>query len=181
MDDTVVDKLHRDFKDVVGILENKAEVSLRTSIEEVVRKSLLLCAASYFERRLTAIVETFVREMSRGNSLVTSLVKNKAIHRQYHTWFVWEAKNANSFFGLFGDEFKKFMKARVESDRDLEMAIKAFLELGNERNRLTHQDFGSFLLEKTADEIYILYQQAMKFVDMLPSVLRECSAEENCD
>jgi len=73
------------------------------------------------------------------------------------------------------------MKARVESDRDLEMAIKAFLELGNERNRLTHQDFGSFLLEKTADEIYILYQQAMKFVDMLPSVLRECSAEENCD
>ena len=30
--------------------------------------------------------------------MIPSLVKNKAVSRQYHTWFDWNSNNANAFF-----------------------------------------------------------------------------------
>ena len=53
--------------------------------------------------------------------------------------------------------------------------IKAFLELGDGRNRLAHQNFAAFAMEKTADEIFSLYQDAMPFIDCLRSEQRNCS------
>jgi hypothetical protein len=53
-------------------------------------------------------------------------------------------------------------------------SVRAFLELGNERNRLVHQNYATFPMEKTLDEIYALYQNAVMFVDALPSALRDC-------
>ena len=65
------------------------------------------------------------------------------------------------------------MKKKVEDDEELSDAIRAFLEIGNDRNRLVHQDFGSFFLEKTAEEIYSRYRSAIKFVDAVPEALSE--------
>ena len=107
--------------------------------------------------------------------LFTAFVKNKAISRRSHTWFKWEDRNANQFFGLFGSEFKKMMSERIKASDDLGVSIRAFLEVGNERNKLVHQDFASFPLEKTLDEIYALYRQALLFVDDLAKHLRECN------
>lgn len=177
---SVVDRLHRDFNDILYLLSNAAEVSLVNVIEENTRKSLLLCAASYFENRLTAEVEKFAEEVSGNNQLITSLIKNKAINRQYHTWFAWDCGNANSFFGLFGEQFKCYMKRRIEDDDDIGKSIKSFLEIGRERNRLVHLDFGTFSLEKTAEEIYSLYVDAHKFIDLLPKALRDYSNMSLC-
>jgi hypothetical protein len=177
MAETIVDKLHLDFRDLVSILEEKAEISLRAAMEENVRKSLLLCAASYFEHAMTAQVEIFAHEISKNNLLLTAFIKNKAINRQYHTWFDWTGGNANAFFGLFGKDFATFMRTKVKNDRDLEASIKSFLELGAERNRLVHQDYGTFPLEKTVEEIYSLYCSAQKFVDLFPKLLRDCCME----
>lgn len=81
---------------------------------------------------------------------------------------------ANSFFGLFGDIFSNFIKQEVRNSEQLSSSIKAFLEIGRERNRLVHQDFGTFSLEKTSDEIYLLYKDALVFVNALPDKLRQC-------
>ena len=59
----------------------------------------------------------------------------------YHTWFKWDDTNANQFFGLFGSEFKLAMNNRVKESEELRTSIRAFLEIGNERNRLVHQDY----------------------------------------
>ena len=88
--------------------------------------------------------------MTNSNVLVGEIVRNKAVSRQYHTWFQWNARNANSFYGLFGSDFRKFMKRKVRDD-NLGDSVRAFLELGNERNRLVHQDYGVFVLEKTTE------------------------------
>ncbi len=50
---------------------------------------------------------------------------------------------------------------------------RAFLEVGNDHNKLVHQDFGSFSLEKTLDEIYGLDRQSLLFVDGLGAHLRD--------
>jgi hypothetical protein len=55
----------------------------------------------------------------------------------------------------------------VKEDIDLDSAIKSFLELGNERNKLVHQNFADCTIEKTAEEVYKLYQQATLFIDFL--------------
>lgn len=172
MPGTVVDVLHEDFSALLSVLDEADEVSLRAVADDNFRKSLLLAAASYFERRMTDAVLSFVDDAANSNLLVTALVRNKAVSRQYHTWFQWEAGNANSFFGLFGSGFRDFMKSRIREDDDLDDAVRAFLEIGRERNRLVHQDFGAFPLEKTTEEIHALYRRALRFVEAVPGALR---------
>ncbi len=172
---TVVDRLHSEFSNLIAALDRAGEISLRSTADDNLRKALLLAATSYFEHRITDAVLSFVSETSNGYTLTTSFVRNKAISRQYHTWFNWDAKNANGFFGLFGDGFRNFMKKKVEDDEALNASVRAFLELGSNRNRLVHQDFGSFFLEKTSEEIYDLYLKAMTFIEIFPCALRECT------
>jgi HEPN superfamily RiboL-PSP-like protein len=171
---TPVDRLYNESTSVINALGN-SEPSLVVAAGDNFRKVLVLAAASYFEHRVSTCVLDFVRERSNDNGLVVGFVKNKAISRQYHTWFQWERPNANQFFGFFGRNFKQMMDDRVNASDDLRDSIRAFLEIGNERNKLVHQDFGSFALEKTLDEIYALYQKALLFVDGLAIHLRECN------
>jgi hypothetical protein len=117
-----------------------------------------------------------VRESTAGSVLIEEFVRNMAVARQYHAWFEWGGHNANKFFGLFGSEFRAMMAQRVKDSEALGVAVKAFLEVGNERNRLVHQDYATFSLEKTLEEIFALYQDACIFVETLPVVLRECDA-----
>ena len=114
-----------------------------------------------------------MRTSSNGNLLIEEFVNNKAISRQYHTLFQWESGNANSFFGLFGSDFKTYMKKKVKEDDVIADSIKAFLEVGNDRNRLVHQNFGAFTLDKDAKEIFELYQKARPFVEGLSSLMSD--------
>lgn len=172
---TVVDRLYQEFRDVVAYLDGKGEISHRVTAEENFRKALLIAAASYFEHRLCEYIVTFVDEVSSNNERVIQFVKNKAIERQYHTFFDWEntSPNANQFFALFGQSFKEYMKSEARKEGSpLHNAVEAFIELGRDRNRLVHQDFGTFPLDKTAEEIYQLYKVAIPFVECLPEKLR---------
>ncbi len=51
--------------------------------------------------------------------MIPSLVKNKAVSRQYHTWFDWNANNANAFFNMFGDGFRSHMVEIVKVDANI--------------------------------------------------------------
>jgi len=174
---TVVDKLYGEYQAMVQMMDQYGAVSFRNTLNENFRKALLLCAASHFEYRVTTDVVSFCAEVAGRNHLIPSLVKNKAVSRQYHTWFKWDASNANAFFSMFGDEFSKHMATIVKQDANLASSISNFMEIGRERNRLVHQDYGAFFLEKTAEEIFALYASAMVFVDYIPKSLREYSAQ----
>lgn len=109
---------------------------------------------------------------SGNNPMIISFVKNKALERQYHTYFDWKsAKSANKFFSLFGEEFKKQASGDVKDNSELEESIRAFLEIGNLRNELVHGNFAVFPIEKTVEEIYELYHSANQFIDYLSSKL----------
>ena len=93
-DTTPVDRLYNESSAVIQALQRTPEVSLQVTAADHFRKALLLAAASYFEHRICNCVIEFVRERSGGSTLVESFVRNKAISRQYHTWFTWDANNA---------------------------------------------------------------------------------------
>jgi hypothetical protein len=69
---------------------------------------------------------------------------------------------------MFGDDFRSHMVEVVKLDQNMAKSISDFLEIGRERNRLVHQDYGSFFLEKSAEEIFGSYVSAMVFVDFVP-------------
>jgi hypothetical protein len=171
MNKTIVDQLYHEFKELVSYLDQESQISFHDVANKNFTKVLLLAAASYFEDRLVKELTQFIKTTTRENELLVEFCKNKAISRQYHTYFDWDKKNANRFFGLFGDSFKKWMEKAIKDDDKLATSIQAFIEIGGERNRLVHQDFGTFTLEKTTEEIYQLYKEALYFVDVLPEKL----------
>src|SRR2546422_2667249 len=155
-----------------AVLEPAREISLRTSVDDLFRKALLLAAASWFEHAVTETIVQVAQELSNQSTILVSFLRNKAISRQFHTYFNWESANATQFFGLFGEEFKDHMRGEIAGNPSLEEAIKAFVEIGGERNRMVHEDYGAYSLEKTSEEIYSLYQRALPFVEGLGGHLR---------
>lgn len=170
-DESPIDRIYKELGVAINALQASGEISAQIVIEDHARKALLLSVASHFEHRLTGCLKQLC--MMAKNPLLTEFAINKAVSRQYHALFQWKEKNLNSFFGLFGSEFRQRMTASVKTDLKLDQSIKAFLELGNLRNQLVHQDYATFPLEKTSDEIYQLYLDALYFVEAFPERLDE--------
>lgn len=165
-----VERIIEDHRQVLAHIPS-GEVSLRSDTESLFGKTLLIAAGSSFERKLTtAVYRVFLDAQERGNALA-SFVWNMAINRRYHTWFNWTARNANGFFGHFGSEFQSHMLQVVNNTEGLSDCISAFLELGNLRNVLAHDDLASYPLGKTVEEVVELYEKALSFVDLFPDEL----------
>ncbi|WP_276120170.1 HEPN domain-containing protein [Pararhizobium qamdonense] len=171
-----IEELYGQLGEVTKILVEHCEVTLQVTITDLQRKSLLMACASYFEHKLSTDVEVFCARRTGKMHPVVFLVKAKAISRQYHSWFDWDKRNANTFFGLFGPEFKSWMIEKVKQDADLERDIQDFLTLGNSRNLLVHKDFQNYALNDSFDEIYARYRNANNFVEKIGEYLEEFSA-----
>jgi hypothetical protein len=170
---TIIDSLVTDNRALIEFLGAQAQPSFAIEVNNGFRKTLLLSSASYFESLIKdAIVDFTISEAGVGSPLV-KLVRMTVIERHYFTLFEWKAKNANKFFSHFGDGFREAMQRRMTETDWFAESVKAFLEIGDLRNRLVHQNFASFEIEKTAEEIYALYQSALRFVEDLPSSLSE--------
>lgn len=172
---SAVDTIYKEFKDAASVLESARELSLMVVLESHLRKTLLLSAASYFEYTITRQVVDFVDEVGSKDKLINAVVYNMAVSRQYHNWFDWKVSNANKFFSIFGENFKSHMTKIIREDDKLETSIKSFMEIGRDRNQLVHNDYASFLINKTPDEIYEMYKNASLFVSCIGNELRACS------
>ena len=73
---------------------------------------------------------------------------------------------------MFGQNFKDEAAKWIAEDDRLRQSVRDFLEIGHERNRLVHGNFGAATLEKTTAEVYNLYESAKVFVDWFPDAIR---------
>ncbi|MEK6324548.1 MAG: HEPN domain-containing protein [Acidobacteriota bacterium] len=165
LDTTLIDTLFKEQKELVGFLQGQGQVSFSQSVEAFLSKTLLLSIASYFESRITNTITDYAARVSNADEALTSLVRIKAIERQYFTYFQWREGNRSvmPFFAMFGTVLKDSAKLELKGE-DLAQAAAAFLELGDLRNLLVHENFASYPLEMTSDEVYGLYVAALKFV-----------------
>ena len=173
MESTIIDKLYQDNEDLSKYLLENQEPSFKSASDANFNKSMVIAAASYFEFRLMWTIEELITKYSDKNELIIEFAKNKAMNRQFHTFFDWNSKNANKFFGLFGNGFQEFMKAEVKSDEKLDESIKAFVEICGKRNELVHENFAGFSDVKTAKETYDLYRRGIEFLIALPAKFRK--------
>lgn len=160
---SLIDQLHANTSQLLQHLTDHSELSLFSFANENLRKVLLLSTASWFETRISEAILKFAEVHSKGHSGIQNLIKKKAVDRQYHTYFDWKNERPGAFYGLFGD-CGDYMKKEINADSNIKDGLAAFLELGNLRNELVHENFAAFPFNKTAEEVHALYQKAEKFV-----------------
>ena len=159
-----------DYRDLNNFLMANGQVSESLTVAEHYRKILLLSCASYYETRIVEVIKKFV-EAKASDERIFAFVSNKAISRQYHTYFNWDqTNNINSFLGLFGADFKDKITSEIKEDKDLQEQIKAFLTIGSERNKMVHNNFLECKLDKTFDEIVALQEKANLFIEYLEKI-----------
>lgn len=161
---TLIDQIHADTSQLLKHLTEGGELSLHSFANENLRKVMLLSAASWFETRISAAILEFAKIHSSGHPGIQSLIKKKAVDRQYHTYFDWNNEKPGAFYGLFGEVCGECMKREINADSNLKAGFAAFLGLGSLRNELVHENFAAFPFEKTAEEVHALYQKAEDFV-----------------
>jgi RiboL-PSP-HEPN len=167
----LVELLYNEHQEVMKLLREQKEISYAAALERSLPKIILLASASNLEHKTSNAVMDFFEELTSHTSAL-NFVKNKAIKRQYHTYFNWDLRNANQFFGLFGDDLKGEVSRIIEQDTSLSQSIRDFLEIGSLRNQLVHGDYSSFTMEKTAKEMFSQHKSALQFVTRLPDLLR---------
>lgn len=169
---TFIDALFGEQKELITFLQQQGQLSYSQSVEVFLSKTLLLSCASYFESRITNAISDYATKVSNADEALTSLVRTKAIERQYHTYFQWREgkRSVSPFFAMFGSALKDSVKQELKN-AELLQASAAFLELGDLRNLLVHENFATYPLEKTADEIYRLYGAALRFVIYIETLL----------
>lgn len=156
---------------LIEILEKQGEISLISIANDTFRRTLVLSIASYFEHEVCELLRKMTAARSTQDEIVCSFVNAKGIQRQYHTYFQWGGNNANQFFSLFGRVVRDKALKDIQENPDLLGSVRAFLELGALRNQLVHQKFLNFTVEKTPEEIIVLYRKATHFVVYLHSLL----------
>jgi len=172
---TLVEVLYEESIEVVQYLLEQGEVSYSNTLGSAVPKIVLLAAASYLETEVCRHINEFYGEVTRQQNEAVAFVNNKAISRQYHTFFDWKKGKASPFFGLFGEDVLSYFKVQMMSDVDLAAAVKDFCSLGNLRNQLVHGNYAAFALEKTAQEVFVLYKSTSRFVERIPELIRHPS------
>lgn len=177
---TPVDILYTEYLSIVGYLNENSQPSLSSDVNKYFKKVIILSAASYFEHSIQEILVEFIVKETNNHIPALNFFKKKAIGMQYHTYFSWgekdnpdkPGKNANSFFALFGDDFKKQVEERLRQSSDLTIAMKAFLEVGHLRNILVHSNFAAYDFDnKTTDDVVGLYTNGLPFVTFIEELL----------
>jgi hypothetical protein len=151
------------------LLSAQAELSLLRSAEDNSRKALVLSAASLFEWRITEALLNYADSVSSSDACVLALIRNKAVKRQFHTFFDWENRKAGPFFTLLGEKLGATLKGKCKEPPG-SVHLDAFLEIGYLRNCLVHQNYALFSLEKSADDIRRLCECADEFVAQVESL-----------
>ena len=174
----------QDHRELVDHLQSGGYLRLISQVEETFGKTLLIASASYFEVRLTQAILELYREMTQGAEALVEFVKKQAIGRRFAQLFDWgsdarPSRNANSFYRLFGDSFVAYMRTKIQENQELDASVQAFIEIGNLRNQMVHENYADFQLNKTAADVYSLYEKAIKFVDEFPAAVREFIKQQN--
>jgi len=167
MEETTIDKYYKETKELIEFLQEQGEISYKNEIENNFKKSLILSCASFFEKEISTILIDFVSKATNNNPLVINFLKNKAIDRQYHTFFDFKGNNMYPFFGFFGKEVKDLVKKELKSREELSESHKALVQITSERNFLVHENFVKASTNLTTDETYKLYQKAVKFLEFI--------------
>lgn len=168
-----IEALYSEYLELHSYLRDAEEFTFVAELERTYPRVVVIAGASYCEVELTRILLAYLVGLRSKSPLLGPFLENQAFDRRFHTMFSWNANNVNTFWSLFGADFKDYAVARVKTSTALADAASAFLELGRLRNQLAHGDFISVPFEKTVPEVVTIARGADEFLNLLPGVFAE--------
>ncbi|MDI6838333.1 MAG: HEPN domain-containing protein [Rhizobiaceae bacterium] len=159
-----VEVFYDDQNSILDSLVSSGQVSLASDFRNIFSKSLVIVSASYFESYFREIVQQALRKHSL-NDKVFNFGVNKGVERQYHTWFDWKGGRVNPFFAMFGEECINKYKTDCDGDSALKNSAKNFIEIGQSRNLIVHDNFLTYNLNKTPDEVLSGVRSSILFLN----------------
>lgn len=169
-----VERIFNELSAVRDLLRAQGTASDVVAFEELGAKTLLLCAASYFERSICSSLLEIASETG-SVSIFCTFIEKQALERKFHSMFDWERSNANKFFSLFGPEFSGWIRQQVSNNADIDPSVREFMFVNNQRNILVHGNFAASSAGVTFTEAWEKYKTALRFVEWLPTKLREAA------
>ena len=106
MSRTSIDTIYEEYQDIIAFLKKK-DISMSSTINNDLKKTLTIYIASYFEDQVKSILTEYCRRQTNYDPIITSFLKKKAIDRQYHSFFRWDERKANSFLHCLEMNLKK--------------------------------------------------------------------------
>jgi RiboL-PSP-HEPN len=166
-----IEAFYRGNVELIEFLLANGQLSYASDANDNFRRSLVIAAASFFEGEISDIVRKLPAHHADGNPFLVSLVDIKAVSRQYHTYFEWDKPNANKFFSMFGADYKSACQKKFNEDTQFKSAVTAFLSLGATRNLIAHENYVTFNVDKTPDDIIKEFREAITFVEYVRATL----------
>jgi hypothetical protein len=142
------------------------------NFEVMASKTLLLAAASNFERQICEGILTSAKTAGTRDVFVAFMEK-QGLERKYHTMFRWEAPNINYFLSRFGEHYKERMELAIRNDEVLSLAARDFIYINSQRNLLVHNNFASFNLDAGLEDIWNEFVSGKRLSDWLQAKLTE--------
>lgn len=151
------------FEDYVGLAADIGSTSPSglNALNRSYNKVVLIAAASNLETLVKRVVQDVFQ--TQGREELGTFVYKKVMSRHYSQLFEWPRRKATGFFSSFGEHSSRKFKTMFDSDPDFRAEHDAFMELGDLRNELVHQDYATYPLQKTPGEIIELYRLAVRF------------------
>jgi len=159
--------LHEDYEALV--LDLSRSPSGLTALNRSFHKHLLVAAASSLEERVKKITIDLFRD--HGTNELSKFVEVNVMVRSYHSLFAWKDEKAAPFFASFGEQCVSEFKEKLRSDDDLRSEHDAFMRLGNLRNQVVHNDYATFPISLTPDDVISLYKMAMAFTERIEGLV----------
>ncbi len=171
-----VERVHTELMSLRETIRATESLSDINAFEAFASKALLLAAASYFEKQVCAGILDCARAIFITPPILT-FIEKQALERKFHTMFDWKHSNINKFLSLFGSDCKKQVEKLIASDDALTAAMADFIYVNSQRNLLVHNNFASYNLDASLDDIWAKFVSAQRLTDWLPPKLLELSRE----
>lgn len=163
-----VELLYRDYQGLVEDLQGRSPSGL-VALNRSYHKVILIAAASSLENQVKAVVESLFRV--HGRDELGTFVAKKVLARGYHGLFDWDRERARMFFSNFGPDCAKSFDQKLKSDEEFSTQHSSFMRIGSLRNQLVHQDYATYVLDVTPEEILGLYKTAVLFPRSFESIV----------
>jgi hypothetical protein len=166
-----IERIYSELTSIKEVITKNGSPSDIVAFEAIAAKSLLLAAASYFEKTVLELILKHAEKVTNSTAVV-SFLDRQALKRKYHFLFDWESTNINKFIRLFGDRFGDFMAPRL-AEETIKTAVKDFVFIGQTRNELSHNNFSEYSMQMTAEDIKSKFDSALPLVTFLAKSLNE--------
>lgn len=165
-----VARIYHELQSLRQIIAAANSPSDQSAFEAMAAKSLLLASASYFERQICDAIE-HVAKNSGTCEILVNFITRQALERKYHAMFSWDSKNINKFLSLFGARYKAQMESEINTSDELSAAVNDFIFVNSQRNLLVHNNYASFSLPTSMDELWRKFESAKRLSDWFPQKL----------